>query len=182
MWDKISRFYPPWLEIFPLALVVFALLYTNAWYDALPSTVPTHFGADGQPDGWSSKSFVSVYLLPLTNLFIYLMMVFINLFLIIRPDDPRRVVNLMEKEKDALGPERLEAIRTFTARGLWLINTLTIGCLAYLTYGSINVGLGRQEGLGWVMWAFFGAFIIVSLGMTIKVLALSSPPTSKKGT
>ena len=174
MWDKVNKFYPPWLEIFPLAFVVFALVYTDFYYHDLPARVPTHFGASGLPDAWSSKSFINVYLLPLINLLVYLFTLLINLFFIMRPDNPRKVVNLSEKEKDALGPERLETIRTFTTRGLWLINTLVTATLAYLTFGSINTALGRQDGLGWFMWLFFAAIMVVSIGMAIKTLKLSS--------
>ena len=43
-----------------LVPVVFGLIF----WDALPDPMPTHFGADNQPDGWSSKPF-AVFGLPL---------------------------------------------------------------------------------------------------------------------
>ncbi|HCG54908.1 MAG TPA: DUF1648 domain-containing protein [Brevibacterium sp.] len=44
-----------------LVLIGFAVW---AWFNA-PDQVPSHFGANGQPDGWSSKSEVMAWLVPL---------------------------------------------------------------------------------------------------------------------
>ena len=132
------------------------------------------------PDAWSSKSLLSVYIIPLIGLGTYLFMLVINLFFIIRPDNPRSVVNLSDQEKDALGPERLEAIRTFTARGVWFLNTQIAALLTYLAYGSINIALGHQNSLGWIMWVFFAVIMGSSLGLVIKTLQLSTPPPRNK--
>jgi uncharacterized membrane protein len=175
----VSKFYPPWLELIPLAFVAFAVIYTNIHYVELPPIFPKHFGASGMPDAWSSKSFWSVYIIPLIGVGVYIFMLVLNLLFIIRPDNPRSVVNLLDQEKDALGPERLEAIRTFTARGIWFLNTLIAALMAFLTYGSINIALGYQVGLGWVMWIFFGAIMAASFGMVIKTMMLSTPPSRK---
>lgn len=180
MWQKVKMFYPPWLELFPLLLIVFALTYTHINYPDLPATVPTHFGANGLPDSWSAKSFVSVYLLPLLGLATCGLMLGLNWFVIMRPDDPRTVVNLLESEKDALGPKRLEALRTFTAQALWVINTEVAALIVFLAYGSIQVALSRQTGLGWGVWVFFGLIMASSLGMTVQTFRLATPPERKK--
>src|SRR5262245_20049327 len=41
-----------------------------AYYDSLPEQVPTHWGINGQPDGWTSKDHVLMifYMLPLAGL------------------------------------------------------------------------------------------------------------------
>lgn len=41
-------------------------------WDKLPDTIPTHFGMDGEPDGWSSKVF-TVFGLPALMLFFHLL-------------------------------------------------------------------------------------------------------------
>ena len=56
-----------WLGlVFILASVVFSL----AVYGKLPDRVATHFGATGEADGWSSRSFAA-FGLPLLSFFIY---------------------------------------------------------------------------------------------------------------
>lgn len=180
MWQKVKKFYPPWLELLPLLLIVFALTYTHINYPHLPAKVPAHFGANGLPDSWSAKSFVSVYFLPLLGLATCGLMLGLNWFMIMRPDDPRAVVNLLESEKDALGPKRLEALRTFTARALWVINTEAAALVAFLAYGSIQVALGQQTGLGWGVWVFLGLFMASSLGLTVQTFRLATPPKRKK--
>lgn len=60
-WNKISRYYPPWLEFLPLILFAMVLYYINNHYELLPDLMPTHFGPSGKPDAWSEKSLWSVY-------------------------------------------------------------------------------------------------------------------------
>ena len=43
-------------------------------WDKLPDTIPTHFGMDGTPNGWSSKTF-TVFGLPVLMLFFHLLCV-----------------------------------------------------------------------------------------------------------
>ncbi len=66
-----------WL-LFALALAAGALVYP-----ALPDTIPTHWGLDGKPNGWSSK-FTGVFGLLGLSAGIYLVQVFMPLV------DPRR--------------------------------------------------------------------------------------------
>ncbi|MBW2703860.1 MAG: DUF1648 domain-containing protein [Deltaproteobacteria bacterium] len=48
--------------------------FTLATYADLPARYPVHFSLDGQPDRWTSKDWVSWLVIPLTGLFIWLMM------------------------------------------------------------------------------------------------------------
>lgn len=54
-----------------LVPIIFGLIF---WND-LPEAVPTHFGADNQPDGWSSKPF-AVFGLPFIIMALHLACVF----------------------------------------------------------------------------------------------------------
>ena len=58
-------------SIIILLPVVFGLVMWNR----LPDPMPTHFGADGQADGWSHKSF-AVFGLPLIILGAHLLCIF----------------------------------------------------------------------------------------------------------
>ncbi|MBQ4139898.1 MAG: DUF1648 domain-containing protein [Clostridia bacterium] len=44
-------------------VVLLPILFGLILWDKLPEQVPTHWGADGNPDGWSSKA-VAVFVLP----------------------------------------------------------------------------------------------------------------------
>ncbi|MHB1419210.1 MAG: DUF1648 domain-containing protein [Bacillota bacterium] len=179
MRKQIIFCYPPWLELIPLALILFALFHTVSNYSLLPDTIPAHFGANGTPDGWSQKTFFSSFAIPLIGLVVYLATALLNLFLVMLPSDPGRFINIPQKQKEALGPERLENIRVFIARSLWALNAVVTASIAYLAYGAVNTSLGRWSGLGWVMWLFFFAIIVVTFWMVIRLFTLTIPPKKK---
>ncbi len=43
-------------EIWLWLIILLPLVYLYSVWNTLPETVPTHFGMDGQPNGWSDKS------------------------------------------------------------------------------------------------------------------------------
>ncbi|MBR5317676.1 MAG: DUF1648 domain-containing protein, partial [Lachnospiraceae bacterium] len=57
-------------SIITLIPIVIGLLL----WDKLPDVIPTHFGMDGTPNGWSSKTF-TVFGLPVLMLFFHLLCV-----------------------------------------------------------------------------------------------------------
>lgn len=173
MLEKISKYYPPWIEFIMIGMVIFAFYYAGLNYSSLPEMIPQHFGVSGVPDAWTKKSYWSVFILPVITAVVYLGMFFTNVF-IIHCDDPRKVINIPKKRKEQLGTEGLEAIRIVSVRGLLLINFLCTAMLTYLSYASINTGLGLQKGLGPVMWFFLVALILSSIWLTLKVSTIQS--------
>lgn len=173
MGNKIRAFYPPALEFIPVILLVFAFTYTAQYYPLLPEQVPTHFGLFGAPDAWSEKGFWTVYVMPLVGAIVWLSMMLMNIFLIIQPDDPGRYINLPQRQKDKLGRERLEAIRTTTARGIMLLNLTLAAMITVFQYGSINIALGRQESLGLTAAVFAAAILIEAIGLTVKTISMT---------
>jgi|GEM_PF-449044 len=181
MWEKISRYYPPWLDIFPLLLLGIVLVYISGKYETLPDLIPTHFGPSGTPDAWSEKSIWSVYGTLIIGSIIYISMTLINIFLIILPDDPRKVINISERQKDLLGPEQLEKIRAFAVRSMVAINYIVVVMIAYLSFSAIKIALGLSTGLGYLIWIFFIAIMFISIYMVIKLISMTSTSHIKKG-
>lgn len=176
MFNKINKYYPKYLELVPALCILFALFYSFSSYPQLPEQIPTHFNAAGLPDSWSNKSFITVFLAPLIGSFSYLSVALLNYFLIIVPNDPGKFINLSLKRKEVLGQKGLENIRTFTARSLWLLNTIISAMIAYLTYGSINIALDQQTTLGYGMFFFFFLILAISILMIVRLFQLSAPP------
>src|ERR1700744_4511348 len=50
-------------EIWLWVIIVLPLIYLCSVWNTLPETVPTHFGMDGQPNGWSDKSTLAVIIM-----------------------------------------------------------------------------------------------------------------------
>lgn len=67
----------------PLALIAAAALFSTLVYPRLPARIPTHWGMDGVPDGWSGRAF-GAFVLPLV------MAAVLALFRSLPRLDPRR--------------------------------------------------------------------------------------------
>lgn len=60
----------------PLLIIAAMFVIGAILYPSLPGRFPTHWGLSGAPDAWSSKSFGSVFFMPLMALGIYALLVF----------------------------------------------------------------------------------------------------------
>jgi len=49
------------LQIGPFALLAAVALYLNANWNRIPERFPVHWGMDGQPNGWATRSFLGVF-------------------------------------------------------------------------------------------------------------------------
>ena len=50
-----------WLSVPPIAWLVGVAAYLQAHWSDVPERFPVHWGADGQPNGWATRSFHGVY-------------------------------------------------------------------------------------------------------------------------
>ncbi len=62
-------------EIIFWVLLVIPFIYIAYMWNVLPDRIPTHFGFDGEPNGWSGKN--GVFILPVCNVFVYATLLFI---------------------------------------------------------------------------------------------------------
>lgn len=93
------------LNILLFILCLLPVVVGIIMYPKLPDQVVTHFGADGQPDGWSNK-FIGVILLPSA-------LALLSLFV-------PRLIRLDPKNKD-INPKLENCI-------VWIISIITIMC------------------------------------------------------
>lgn len=122
------------LEVLSLAgLIVMALMIIKAWA-LLPATIPSHFNAVGQPDGYSGKA--SLIMLPVIGLLLYLILGILRFFPHVY-NYPRPIT-----EHNAERQYRL-AINLLA----WLKAEI-ICSFAYITGITIKVALKQSSGLG----------------------------------
>lgn len=132
-----------WLaEAVALLLLILNLVLPLAYWSSLPERIPTHFGADGQPDGWSGKGFMLV--LPAVFVLIYLVLSVLQRF----PHAYNYVVKITPENA-----ARQYRLAVGLIRSLKLFIGLMFG---YITFQTIQVALDHAEGLG-------AAFLIVML-------------------
>ncbi len=119
-----------------LLLLPFAL--TAYFWDQIPETIPTHWGIDGQPDGWSQKGW-SVFFLPLITIGSYLLLVFVPYI------DPKQKTDNRQKSLRAMRmvmPLLLTGI--FLIMMLqWIGYTFDVGRAIYLCIALLFLVIGN---------------------------------------
>jgi uncharacterized membrane protein len=141
--DSFDRFIGMVGKVSVIMLVGLPLYY----YGQLPETIPIHYGADGQPDGFGSKNIIWVFTLigAATYGGLFWLNKYPHLF---NYPLPITKENAEEKYKIA-------------TRMIRMINALIVCTFAYLTYATIQMSLGNQDGLGAL---FLPAFLVLIFG------------------
>lgn len=103
------------LNILLFILCLLPVVVGIIMYPKLPDQVVTHFGADGQPDGWSNK-FIGVILLPSA-------LALLGLFV-------PRLIRLDPKNKD-INPKLENCI-------VWIIPIITIMCSSVTIFNALG--------------------------------------------
>lgn len=70
-------------EVFSIAIVFLALLFSWYFFNKFPDVVPTHWNITGEVDGWSSR-FIGAFIIPLIITICYIV------FLLLPKIDPRK--------------------------------------------------------------------------------------------
>ena len=116
------------------------------YYGQLPDQIPSHFGSDGRPDSYGSKS--SLWLLPILGTAIFGLMTFINR----RPDWFNYPVKIT--------PENAPTQYIMATRLIRVLKASVTILFAYLVCGIICVSKGIQEGLStWLLLLPLGILV-----------------------
>jgi uncharacterized membrane protein len=126
---------------FLLILVTLPLMYLNA----LPETIPVHFNATGQPDDYGSRS--SLWFLPLTGVFMYLMFTILEGF--------PQIYNYPLQ----ITPENAVIQYRLATRLMRILKTVILLTFSIISFQTIKTATGSASGLG-------KAFLPVSLLLT----------------
>ena len=144
-----------WLPAFVTAATV---LYTLSVYPDLPARMPTHWGINGQPNGWSSREF-GAWLLPGMMGFMWLM------FLVV----PRKpgvgvVVDVM-----ASAILSFQAIIQHAMLSVAQGHAVDMNSVVYVALGALFVILGTAIPKG-------AGLLLICSGVLTAYCALTSPP------
>ena len=122
------------LELVGLIGIIFIIAFVILSYNDLPDTIPRHYDASGRPDGFSGKSIL--FTLLAVTIVTYLVMTiglrFPHMF-----NYPFQIT-----EENA---ERQYKNLTLMVR---VLKTFMVIIFGYLTYATIENGLGKMQGLG----------------------------------
>jgi uncharacterized membrane protein len=170
----------PLLRWLPAIVIAATVLYTISVYPTLPARMPTHWGINGQPNGWSPREF-GAWLLPAMMAFLWL------LFFIL----PKSIVY------DLI----VTAVLTFQAVIQYVIlnvaqgRSVDLNTVVYVGLGALFAVLGLampftkptwfmgirtpwtlSDDAVWARTHKAGGFLMVTSGVLTIVAALTAPP------
>lgn len=131
------------------------------YYGKLPDSIPSHFGGDGMPDKYSNKD--SIWIMPFIGTFLYRGLAYLNKL----PHIFNYTVKITEEN----------ALEQYTkaTKMMRFINLVIAFMFTYITYTTIQVGLGNSNGLG--IW--FLPFIFISLTIVPLIYLFKSTKKNK---
>ncbi|WP_163527497.1 DUF1648 domain-containing protein [Halobacillus ihumii] len=119
-------------------VMVITLIYLVVIWNKIPETIPVHFNLSGEPDNYGGKW--SIIVLPIISLFIWVSFTMLEKY----PHVYNYIVTIHERNAEA----------QYKNAVLMLSVLKLVICLlfSYLTWVSIQIGMGYQSGLGgWQM-------------------------------
>lgn len=168
---RLSTCYPLQLEAIPALIMLVAFYLVASNYAALPDRMPTHFNLNGIADRWGGRG--TVWVLPAVGASAYFFLAAVTLAMA-AVADPLKLVNLPRKSKEKLTQAQGEELRAFTLRAL-LAMRLVMSCLTtYMTYQTIQVGLGRSHALGALFYVLLAAILSSAFVMAWKAVRLAA--------
>jgi len=144
------------LKLSSFFLLVFIWVYTMITYGKLPETVPIHFDLDGKADGFGSKN-TNWFLAGISSAIFILMM-----YLSQNPNAPG--LNI---------PENLKKDPAISEFVVSILCVLTMFLFANINYESIQVSLGKVEGLSNITNYILGLMLLFIIAMMIYSLRLT---------
>jgi uncharacterized membrane protein len=125
----------PWyMYLFPMLVTLGVIIYTILQYPLLPDQVPTHWGPNGQPDAFTTKSPTTVISLPL------ILLVMQGMFLVINETTKRSGIKLSATHTAASRIRQL-TLRKYTSWFMFLTSILITMLFAFLQLSTIHEGL-----------------------------------------
>jgi len=125
-----------------IALVVLCLAHAAYYYPLLPERVASHFGATGQPDGWTGKaSFLEAYL---TIAAVNAVLFSLAGYLLSRVPD--KLISLPNRDY-WLSPERRQRTFDFLSRWFLWFGSATLLMLMDGFHQTFRVNIGKAAAL-----------------------------------
>jgi uncharacterized membrane protein len=134
------------LEVAGLIAVVIMVVFTAVKFPQLPETIPTHFNAAGEPDGFGSR--MTIWLLPSISVIMFAGLYALTLV----PWIWNYPVNIT--------PENAQRLYSHGTRSMRLLSLVLVLMFLYISWMSVQSALHKSGGLG----AWFLPVTLVSVG------------------
>ena len=148
---KIRRKTFDWvIEVIAFVFLAFLIILPLIYYSHLPERIPVHFNGAGQPDGYGGR--VTLWILPATSLFLYLLMTILESF--------PHIYNFPVE----ITADNAVTQYTLATRLIRILKTVILIIFSFLSYKTITTATGETAGLG---KAFLPVFLLVTLGIIV---------------
>ena len=134
------------LDLTGVGVIAVTFIYAFYKYPELTSTIPTHFNASGEVDGYGGKD--SVWVLPSIGLVMFIGMWVLTKF----PHIYNYPVKVTEDNAEKMYRNGVSLIRS--------LNLIVVVLFGYISYQSIETASGEAAGLG--AW-FLPVFLVFTL-------------------
>ena len=142
------------LDILSATILILLIVFAIMSYSDLPETIPSHFNANGEVDGYSNKSLL--WLLPGLGLILFIGLYILNKF----PHTHNYMVNITEE--NALKNYRL------STRVVRFTNLFIMLIFGLITYSIIESAKGNNSNMdGWILPLVIGISIILPITILI---------------
>ncbi|MCK4510554.1 DUF1648 domain-containing protein [bacterium] len=149
-----------------LLLAAVAAIQMTHYYPLLPERLAVHFGASGEPDGWSSKGEFMVLFGGMEVFFVLFGWAFATLL----DRVPLALINIPHKDY-WFSPERQEESRAFLRNQILWIETATLGFLVALAQLIFRENLGSAlPRLPGSFWYVLVAFVAAVLWFSVRII------------
>lgn len=135
------------IEIIAALLLLILFIYTFISWSSLPETIPVHFDAKGQPDGYGGR--ITIFFSPLLTLALFVLLTVLNR----RPD----IFNYPVR----INPENAEYQYRLATRMLRLLKLSLVVMFSAITWSVVHSA--RSGNSDYVMWVLPFALIITFL-------------------
>lgn len=142
----------PWYFLIPLLILIIPTIISFINYDLIPDPMPMHYNAYGEVDGWSDKSYLTVFMLPLVSLAMTGMFYWIYL--------------VIGKSKQQLraGSPRVSAKQNRKYRAVWSGFMIASAALMNILFGYLQLIMIREP------VAKAGEMMAITLGITLLMI------------
>jgi len=135
--------------------LIFLWVLTILNYSKMPETVPIHFNAAGEANGYGNKA--SIFILPVTGLVLFIGMTILNRF----PHIFNYPVNITKENAER---QYLNATRTIR-----YLKSIIVFTFLIIEYQTIQTVSGKSDGLGvWFFPVTMGLILIPTIGFVIR--------------
>lgn len=157
----------PWILVLAVGMML-VWLGVLAWQVAvLPERVPTHFGADGRADGWSSRTGALAFsaLLPLLLL---LLAPFTSMLVVRAPE----LINAPNKQWWTATAARLRRYERLLREDLWLMMLVTLALLVAMQVAIVFAAESPDERMPDGL--LFGSMAVFGIGLVAVLVRMFS--------